>query len=115
MKNFGLRDLDHPLELGPSRVTRDVDVMNGLVQNFRALLEEIVDHPADGFFVAGNELRAHQHEIAVAELDLRMLAVGDPDQRGAMLALASGREHDDFVAADIARCSRRESRVDADL
>ena len=109
-----LRQLDHPLELGPRGVTGDVNVVHGLVKNFGALLEEIIDHPADGFFVAGNELRAHQNEIAVAELDVRMLAHGDADQRGAMLALASRRKHDDFVAGILLACSRRESRADAD-
>src|SRR6185437_489508 len=97
-KELGSDDFEHALELGTRRVARDVDIVNGFVKNFGALLEKVIDHAPDRLLVAGNEFRAHEDEVTGAQLDFGVLALRDPNERGTMLALTAGGKHDHFFA-----------------
>ena len=59
---------------------------------------EGVDDPADCFFVAGNRARGKDDSIAGAQFRGRMFVLGNPGERGARLALATGGERQDLVA-----------------
>ncbi len=78
-KEFWARKLKHLLELRARRVSRGVDIMHGFVQDGGTLLEQIIDHASNGFFIAGNKLGTHEYQVSFLQLNLRMLAISHSD------------------------------------
>src|SRR5215218_7917053 len=60
------------------------------VDDPRPAPEEIVDGVGDGFLVARDRRRRHQHHVALADADLAMIPRGDARQRCGRLTLAAG-------------------------
>ncbi len=56
----------------------------------RALAEHVVQHPENGFFVAGNDARGEDHGVAFVEREQAMIVHGDARERRHGLGLAAG-------------------------
>ena len=95
--------LVHAHQLVARRMAGDVDEMVLLGDDLDAEPGQRVLQPADRLFVAGDDARGKDHDIARLELDSRMVVAGDAGQRRARLALAAGADHQDLVARNVGR------------
>ena len=57
----------HQLDLFLAAVTRHVHVLGRFGDDLRAAAGDVVDHPADRLFVAGNGARRQHHAVAFLE------------------------------------------------
>ncbi len=62
-----------------------------------ALAEHVVQHPEDGFFVAGNDARGEDHRIALIEREQAVVIHGDARKRGHGLGLAAADQDDELL------------------
>ena len=72
-----------------------------VVDDLRALVEQLVDHAADGGLVAGDGRGGDDDPVARVHLDLLMLGKGHAVQGGHGLALAAGGDDDHLVARQL--------------
>ncbi len=82
----------HLGQLFARRVAGDMDEMILLGQHFHPQRRSRLCSSKIGDFVAGNDAGGEDHRIALAEMDMGMIALGDAGQRRARLALAAGAE-----------------------
>ena len=87
MKYFGRVEVEHQLQLFLARVAGDVGVADGVVDDVRAGLEQVVDRPRDVLLVARDRARAEDDRVAGLDLDEPVVPVGHPRQAGHWLAL----------------------------
>ena len=123
MKYLGLVRPEHQLELFLAGMARDVGVLDGVVVDVGAGLEEVVDRPRHVLLVAGDRAGADDDGIAWLDLDEAMVAVGHSGQAGHRLALGAGRGDHDLVggrgadlilAHDLARSVRQVAEIGGD-
>ena len=108
--------VEHELQLLLARVPRHVGVADRVVEDVRAILEEVVDRPCDHLLVARDRAGADDDGVAGADLDVAVVAVGHPRESRHRLALGAGRRDRqplvgdvlDAVLRDEARGRRRE-------
>ena len=91
------RQAEHQLELFLAGVTRDVGVLDGVVVDVRAGLEEVVDGARHVLLVAGDGAGADDDRVSGLDLHEAMIAVGHARQAGHRLALGAGRGDDDLA------------------
>src|SRR5438477_9141704 len=95
--------LIHADKLVARRVARDMDKMIRLGHDFDPEPHERVLQPPDRLFVARDNTRRNDHDIALFERDVGVIITGDASERGARLALAASADHQDLVARHVAR------------
>ena len=95
--------LIHADKLVARRVARDMDKMIRLGHDFDPEPHERVLQPPDRLFVARNDTRRKDHDIALFERDVGVIITSDASERGARLALAASADHQDLVARHVAR------------
>ena len=76
-------------------------MLDRVVEDVRAGLEEIVDRAGDVFLVARDRARADDHRVAGLDLDEPVVAVGHPREAGHRLALGAGRGDHQLVRSGI--------------
>ncbi len=94
----------HQLDLFFAAVAGDVDVLDALVNHLGAAAREVVDHPADGLFVARNRARRQHDGVPGTELHAAVVVDGDSRERRGRLALRTGTEAEDVlgrIAGDV--------------
>ena len=84
----------HHFELFLAGVARYVQIGAALVDDLRALGEELVNNAGDRRLVAGNGARGDDDAIARADVHLLMLGKRHAVERGHALALAAGGDYD---------------------
>ena len=94
-----------------ARVAGDVDGSDLLVEHLGAEAGKAVDRVVHAELVARHRLRRDDHRVATLDRDVRVVAVGDPRQRGHRLALAPGAEHQHAVRRQLHRLFRRHDRL----
>ena len=102
-----LREVEHQLDLLRVAVAGGVDRRVGGRDHLAADVVEAVDRLVDRALVAGDRRRREDDGVAVVELDLRVVAVGHPPQRGQRLALRAGRDDDHAVVGEVVDLARR--------
>ncbi len=95
----GADDVVEELQLVGGGVARDVDVSDALVDHLRALAEQAVDGSVDRRLVARDHRGGQHDRVALAQLDLAMLARRHQRQRGVGLTLRPGA-HDHGASVD---------------
>ena len=88
----------HHFELFLAGVARYVQVGAALVDDLRALGEELVNNAGDRRLVAGNGARGDDDAVTRADVHLLMLGKRHAVERGHALALAAGGEDDELIA-----------------
>src|SRR5258708_19301985 len=63
----------------------------------RAFAEHVVQHPENGFFIAGNDARGENHGVAFVESEQAVVIDGDARERGHGLGLAAANEDNKFL------------------
>ena len=104
------RDVEHQLQLFLAGVAGDVDVRLLVMHDLGAAAIEVVDHVRDRALVAGNRARGDDHDVALLDRDLLVLADGHARERRRRLALRAGGEDDQLARrrgpCALARASR---------
>jgi hypothetical protein len=93
----GFGQLQEQLQLFLGGVAGDVDVGHFLVDYFGPQAVEVVDHGADGPFVARDEFGGQDDQIPFFDADLFMGVQGDAGQGAHGFALGAGGDDDDLV------------------
>ena len=79
-EEFRPNQIQHQPQFLSAAVTGNVNRrVHGSVEDIGATPRQVIDHPVDGFFVAGNDSRAQRHDIAV--LDRKTLVIVDGHAR----------------------------------
>ena len=89
----------HLLQLLAAGMAGDVHQRVAVGDDVAAQIDEPVLDAADRALVAGDGARGEDDEVALVELDVGMLVLGDARQRRARLALAAGAQQHHLVAA----------------
>ena len=100
------REVEHQLDLLLEAVARGVDRGVARRHHVGADVVEPVDRLVDRALVARDRRRGEDDRVALAQLDLRVVAVGHPPQRGERLALGARGDDDDLlrrVVVDLAQ------------
>ena len=87
-----VEQLDEEPELVLARVAGDVDAREGLVDHLGAEAHQVVDRVGDGLLVPRDRRRRDDDRVARDDPDLLVVAVRDPAQGGARLALRPRRD-----------------------
>ena len=94
--------------------------MHGRVAGRDDLAADVVE-PVDGFvdraLVPGDGRGAEDDGVAASQLDLRVVAIGHPAQRGQGLALRAGRDDDDALVGEVLELAQADQLpvVDVDV
>ena len=84
------------LGTGSHSLTRGCHARFG--QDFCALLEKIVDHPTDGFFISGNIAQTEDNSARRAHVQMLVFSCRSADQRRSSLCLAAAAEDDHAIS-----------------
>jgi hypothetical protein len=93
--------VEHQLQLFLAGVPRDVRAADRVVEDVRAVLEQVVDRPRDVFLVARDGARAHDHGVARPDLHEPVVAVRHAGEPGHRLALRTGRRDAQLVVGHV--------------
>ena len=84
--------IQHQPQLLRAAVTGNVDRrIHGAVDHVRAAPGDVIHHPVNGFFVAGNDARAERHHVAGLDRQMLVIVDGHARQRRHRLALRAAR------------------------
>ena len=103
-EELGLDEVDHHLELFLGAVSGDVDETVGtvVVDDDGVPPLEVVDDAVDGFFVTGDDARAHEDGVAGVDLGKLVVVDGGSAERAHGFALGAGDHDEDLVGGHVA-------------
>jgi len=98
-----LDQVDDELEFFLAGVSGDVDWRVGavFVDDVCFAAEEVVDHPVDCFFVAGNDAAGEDDRVPLFDFGVFVIVDGRAGERRHGLALGSADEHADLFRREI--------------
>ena len=93
-----LDQVDDEPEFFLAAVSADVDGRRGsvFVDDVGFAAKEVVDHPVDGFFVAGDDAAREDDGVALFDFGVLVIVDGGAGERGHGLALGAADEHANF-------------------
>ena len=99
----GLNQVDDELEFVLAGVAADVDGRRGsvFVDNVGFATEEVVDHPVNGFFVAGDDAAGEDDGVTFFYFGVLVIVDGGAGERGHGLALGAADEHANLFRGEI--------------
>jgi hypothetical protein len=105
------QQVQHQLQLLCIAMARRVNRGVTCRDDIAADLVEAVDGLVDGSFVAGDRRRREDDGVALAQRNLRVVAVGHAPQRRERLALRAGRDDHDLIVAEVGELARRDHQA----
>ena len=98
-----LDQIDDQLELFLTGVSADMDWRGGsvFIDDVGFAAEEMVDHPVDGFFVAGDDAAGENDRVTLFDFGMLMIVDRRPRQRRHGLALRAADQDTDFFRREI--------------
>src|SRR5690242_20801551 len=82
-------------------MTRDVDQVGTIGNDFDPLRHQAIDHARDRLFIAGDWTRRENHAIAARQRKVWVLLFGNARQCRPRLALAAGAKRNDLFGRQI--------------
>src|SRR5512142_3380731 len=78
-------------------MARNMHIRNALIEDLRALPEEVIDRAVNHFFITGNRCRRENDSDTCLNMYRAVILVSDTRQRGGWFTLAACTDDDDLL------------------